>query len=302
MEGHFLRECSESPNKPKQKRRMSYHLALRSLLTARRAICGDRFADCVRHSLMGDVSAAHLRNELHQSTHKELTVTSISDRLGELLAVDLNPVGHVLRLSRTERAYHGLWDAYNQRGNVVARVAYGSGRRSPALHASSSCHVHHGQGARRIEERMHERLLESYQSVTSARLLGNIRNSRSWSDHVADARVSAVARILGAGQLVVELCQFFEMFPHAKVQDACVRLGAHPRTVERRMRELGITAVMLKRVCMLTSATHDILWTQRDFDDIAKRHGYTDGAHLCKTVSMATGGITPSMCRSFVMT
>lgn len=251
---------------------------------------------------MGDVSAAHLRSEMHQSAYRELTVTSISDRLGELLAVDLNPAGQVLRLSRTERAYHGLWDAYNQRGNVVARVAYGSGRRSPASHAPSSCRFHHDQSARRIEERMHERLLESYQRVTSVRLLGNVRNSRSWSDHVADARVSAVARILGAGQLVVELCQYFEMFPHAKVQDACLRLGAHPRTVERRMRELGITAVMLKRACMLTSATHDILWTQRDFDDIAKRSGYTDGAHLCKTVSMATGGITPSMCRSFVLT
>lgn len=281
---------------------MSYHLALRSLLTARRAIGGDRFADCVRHSLMGDVSAAHLRSELHQSAHQELTVTSISDRLGELLAVDLNPVGQVLRLSRTERAYHGIWDAYNQRGNVVARVAYGAVRRSPPLHAPSSCSFHHGHSARRIEERMHERLLESYQSVTSARLMGNIRNSRGWSDHVADARVSTVARILGAGPLVVELCQYFEMFPHGKVQDACWRLGAHPRTVERRMRELGITAVMLKRVCMLTSATHDILWTQRDFDDIAKRCGYTDGSHLCKTVSMATGGITPLMCRSFVLT
>lgn len=281
---------------------MSYHLALRSLLTARRAIGENRFADCVRHSLMGDVSAAHLRREFHQSAHQELTVTSITDRLGELLAVDLNPVGQVMRLSRTERAYHGVWDAYNQRGNVVARVAYGTGGRSPASHAPTSDSFHRRRSACRTEERMHEHLLESYQSVLSVRLTGNIRSSHRWLDHVADARVSAVARILGAGQLVVELCQYFEMFPHAKVQDACLRLGAHPRTVERRMREMGITAVMLKRACMLASATHDILWTQRDFDDIAKRCGYTDGAHLCKTVSMATGGITPSMCRSFVLT
>lgn len=280
---------------------MSYHLALRSLLTARRAIGGNRFADCLRHSLQGEVAAVHLRSEFHQSAHQELTVTSISDRIGELLAVDLNPVGQVMRLSRTERAYHGIWDAYNQKGNVVARVAYGAGRRAPALYAPSSWSFHQDRSARRVEERMHEHLLESYQSVLALRLMDNTRNSRSWSDHVADARVSAVARILGAGNLVVELCQFFENFPHAKVQDACLRLGAHPRTVERRMRELGITAVMLKRACMLTSATHDILWTQRDLDDIAKRCGYTDGAHLCKTVSMATGGITPSMCRSFVL-
>ncbi len=121
---------------------MSYHLALRSLLTARRAIGRNRFADCLRHSLQGEVAAVHLRSEFHQSAHQELTVTSISDRIGELLAVDLNPVGQVMRLSRTERAYHGIWDAYNQKGNVVARVAYGAGRRAPALYAPSSWSFH----------------------------------------------------------------------------------------------------------------------------------------------------------------
>lgn len=45
----FYEKCSQ---RAMENFSMSYHLALRSLLTARRAIGGDRFAGCARHCLM----------------------------------------------------------------------------------------------------------------------------------------------------------------------------------------------------------------------------------------------------------
>jgi|GEM_PF-1810237 len=279
---------------------MSYHLAMRSLLVARRAMPANCFSDSVRYTLMGDIPAAQMSDAMSLTTHQHISSASLSERLAELMAVDINPVGQVFRLARSETAYQRSWDAYNRSGNVVAPVFFE--HLQGDLSAATLAHPPqrgHDRSAQVKARRLHEGLLHGYKTSFDMRLKSNQART-SWAGQVAEMRVSVLARIMGVGQLVLELCEFFETFPHAKVQEACIRIGVHPRTLERRLRDLGITAVMLKRACMLASATSQILSTDRPMDDIARRHGYVDGAHLSKAVSMATGGISASMCRSFV--
>lgn len=152
-----------------------------------------------------------------------------------------------------------------------------------------------------IEAGVHEKLLDAYQT-SLGRLLRINQNAGSWANAVEDNRVSNIARILGAGALVIELSEFFETDPLARVDDAYRALGVHPRTVERRMRELGLPTVMLKRACMLARATHDLLWSGKSFSDIARRRGYADAAHLSRVISTATGGMTPTMVRGLACT
>jgi AraC-like DNA-binding protein len=279
---------------------MSYHLGMRSLLMARRAMPAHRFSDCVRHTLQGDIPTATMGAEMSLSSHHQSSLASHSERFAELMAVDINPVGQVFRLARSQTAHQRSWDAYNGSGNVVAPVFFEHLQGDISAAAAAQAPVSgHDKSAHIKARKLHEGLLNSYKTGFDRRLRSN-QTPASWAGQLKEMRVSVLARILGAGGLILELCEFFETFPHAKVQEAGIRLGVHPRTLERRMRDLGITAVMLKRACMLASATSDLLSSDRPLDEIARRHGYADGAHLSKAVSLATGGISASMCRSFL--
>jgi AraC-like DNA-binding protein len=227
-----------------------------------------------------------------------LTIGSVTDRLGELLAVDLNPVGHALRLAFDDVTYRRIWGFFNERGNVVSKIGY-DGSRVPDHVELSEVELQSTRGEKKNVLDAHEKMLFSYQNVLLMQLRQNQDpRLRDWK--LEDSKVSAVARIYGAGQLILELSEFFEEFPAAKVSDACRSLTVHPRLLERRMNELGMTAVKLKRACMLSRATHEILWGQRSFGEIAKNCGYSHGAHLNRAVYLATGGMTPSFLRSLV--
>jgi len=280
---------------------MSYHLAMRSLLIARRAVPAHRFSDCVHHTLVGDLPTEAMAREIRHTAHQSLSARALSERMAELMAVDLNPVGQVFRLARSEAVHQRIWDAYNRSGNVVAPVYFEDLSDGPQAPAPGPLSLLSGldRSAQVKAQDLHAHLLNSYKTSFEGRRRSN-RAEAAWGGQLAEMRVSVLARILGAGPLVLELCEVFEAFPRAKVQEACARLGVHPRALERRMRELGITAMMLKRACMLTSATRHLLSTQQPLNEIARRHGYADGAHLSKAVSLATGGISASQCRSFV--
>lgn len=196
------------------------------------------------------------------------------------MAVDLNPVGQIVRMAKSEQVFVNVWQAYNAKGNVVARVPY-SGQR---------------EGVQHHAPRNHEKILMGYQEVLAGVVRVN-RNVAVWQSRLADNRVSAVAKILGAGNLLTDVAAYFECHPHAKVADACAELGVHPRTLGRRFREVNLTPVIFKRACMLTMAAHEVLWSDRPFKDIAASHGYCDAAHMNKAFAAATGGLSPSTLR-----
>lgn len=281
---------------------MSHHIAFRSIQMSHRQAGVGSFVDCLVHCLGGDLSPDLLRTVMRRSQTRDLSTSTLAERVGQLLCMDLNPVGQAIRLARNEDTFHKLWDFYNDGGNVIAKIAY-SGIKDEktveAIRRSQNSQVTHEE--RMNEAGSHEKMLDAYQTAL-ARLLRINQDSNSWSNAVEDNRVSTVARIFAAGDLVIELSEFFETNPLARVSDAYRGLGVHPRTVERRMRELGLSTVMLKRACMLARATHDLLWSGQSFTDVARRRGYADAAHLSRVISTATGGMTPSMVRGLACT
>jgi len=274
---------------------MSYHLALRGLLASRCAAPRHQFADCLHHTLRGDIPATVLHNEMQLAAHQSLSVTSLSTRIAELLETDLNPLGQILRLAQKERTYHEIWHHYNRRGNVIHPTPFG--KRAGAEHTPTTG-AHHSRSAA-APFRLHADMLDAYRLCLD-QLQQDNQSPQSRQRQQRALKLSVLASQTRASTLVHELCEFFEAFPHTKVQDACTRLGVHPRWVERLMHEQGITAGMIKRASMLTQASVDILCTPRELSDIAQRCGYSDGAHLSKAFSQATGGIQPSQCRRWL--
>lgn len=262
---------------------MSYHLALRGLLASRCAAPRHQFVDCLHHTLRGDIPATVLHNEMQLAAHQSLSVTSLSTRIAELLETDLNPVGQMMRMARQNSTYDAIWRGYNTLGNVVHPTPYQG--RAPQDAAPRS--------------ELHEDMLNAYR-LCLGQLQQDNQSPQSRQRQQRALKLSVLASQTRASTLVHELCEFFEAFPHTKVQDACTRLGVHPRWVERLMHEQGITAGMIKRASMLTQASVDILCTPHELSDIAQRCGYSDGAHLSKAFSQATGGIQPSQCQRWL--
>ena len=277
---------------------MSYHLAMRSLQLSGSTTAVGTFVDCIEHSLAGEHPASMLQKQMQISESYKPTFTAVADSLSQLLAVDLNPVGHVLRLASNETTYRRTWDFYNERGNVVSKFEF-SGTSYFDEVPLRRVDLQTIRNERKIVSDSHEKILSSFHDVLS-RQLRNCQDLVSRSRRLEDSRVSAVARIFGMGQLISEFCELFEEFPAANVSTACKLLSVHPRLVERRMKELGITAVKLKRACMLSLATHQILWSDRNLNEIAIACGYTHGAHLSNAFVVATGGMTPSFIRGLV--
>ena len=274
---------------------MSYHLAMRSLQLS----CSQRgvgtFVDSIEHALVGDHPAMQLQQRMLGVDAQRVSLTSISDRIGELLAVDLNPFGQMLRLATNDTSFKNAWDAYNDLGNVVSKIGFEENKSYALDCLDSNCSPSERMGVLSV----HEKIRSGLHAVLINQLRRN-KDERVRKSSLEDSKVSAVSRIFGAGQLILELAEFFEEFPKAKVSEACLRLSIHPRLLERRMLELGLSAVKLKRACMLSRASHEILWSNRSLSEIAQSCGYSHGAHLSHAVHCATGGMSPSILRSIV--
>lgn len=274
---------------------MSYHLAMRSLQLS----CSERgvgtFVDSIEHALVGDRPAWELQQKMLKSDAQRVSLASISDRMGELLAVDLNPFGQMLRLATNDGSLKRAWDVYNDLGNVVSKVGFEGNKSHSVDLFDAQCSNSEKNNILSVHEKI--------RSGLHAILINQVRRNqdvRARKNRLETCKVSAVSRIFGAGQLILELAEFFEEFPKAKVSEACQRLSIHPRLLERRMLELGLSAVKLKRACMLSRASHEILWSNRSLSEIAVGCGYSHGAHLSHAVHCATGGMSPSTVRSFV--
>jgi AraC-like DNA-binding protein len=249
------------------------------------------FVDCIEHSLVGDHPAVQLKQQMLAGDTLRISLTSINERMGELLAVDLNPFGQLIRFASSDLTIANAWDAYNKNGNVVSAVGFDE------LNAPIALKFQASKSEVRSILSTHEKIRFSYQGV----LMNLIRKNQDKvfrARKIEDVRVSAVCRIYGVNQLVLELSEFFEEYPKAKVSDVCQRLSIHPRFLERQMHDFGISAMKIKRACMLSLATHEILWSNRNFNEIAISSGYTHGAHLSRVVFVATGGLTPSVLRT----
>lgn len=272
---------------------MSYHLAMRSLQISACQMGVNRFVECIEHSLVGDQPASQLKQQMLKSDSWRVSLMSVSERMGELLAVDLNPFGQAIRLANDEATIAKAWDAYNENGNVVSTVGFEGRNAADALDFKDS------KADARVILSTHEKLRSGLHWVLLNQILRN-QDDTVRMRKIEDAKVSVVCRIYGVEQLVLELSEYFEEYPRAKVSQACQRLSIHPRFLERRMLEFGLSAVKIKRACMLSRATHEILWSNRNFNDIALSCGYSHGAHLSHAVHAATGGMSPSVIRGLM--
>jgi len=269
---------------------MSYQAIPRVLEQQAGAAPPPSFADAVAAVLQCDLPAQRVAQAVTRLGRVPGQAAVTQDLRG-LLALDVGPTAQVFRRLASRQALVDMWNAYNTHGNVQApSMLQGQG---DGLHCVF-----------RFEQQQADRTLELMTHVWIEILQGLIqrraeRAPLSRPDGSA-ASLSELARLMNAGSLVEDACTFFEVRPEAQVPDLARHLALHPRTLARRLDEVGLTPLALKRACALVGATRDLLETDLSLTTIAARHGYSDGAHLTRQVRQATGGFSPSELRRLV--
>ncbi len=259
---------------------MSYSLPIRVLEALQRQPKANLWRENLENILLCNVAVPRKQRVMGQFEGALPSLARMGDCWRELSALDISPTGLLLWKTHSEHAIAHLWNAYNVYSDVLDCSAYTARGIQPSRSIS----------------RVHELLLDAYRDAFEESLGRNCRHARL-PDPNAGLNLGDLARILGSPTLVQDACDFFLLHPRAKVSQFYVAVGLHPRTAERRLMAEGVTAIAIKRACALSSACKYVLWSDFSLAEIARRFGYTDGAHLHHEFRRATGGIPPSVFR-----
>ena len=90
----------------------------------------------------------------------------------------------------------------------------------------------------------------------------------------------------------------FEAMGHVAVGEVARRLGCHQRTLERRLRQQGLTAEALRLASRLINATRR-LGSEESLTTIAIDEGFSDLSHMTRAFRRSCG-MAPSLCRSLI--
>jgi AraC-like DNA-binding protein len=118
---------------------------------------------------------------------------------------------------------------------------------------------------------------------------------------IAASRPSLVrlAELLGMSSSAAgEASQVFETEGYVPIATVAKRLGCHQRTLERRLRAMGLTAEGLRQAARLIGAVQRLNGNE-SLTTIAIDTGFSDLAHMTRAFKRSCG-MTPSLCRSLV--
>ena len=108
--------------------------------------------------------------------------------------------------------------------------------------------------------------------------------------------ISNVAGLLGRERSTAgEAALVFESEGYISISHLAQSLGCHQRTLERRLRQEGLTAELLRQAFRLISATNR-LRSSDSLTMIAVDEGFSDLAHMTRAFKTSTG-MSPSMLR-----
>lgn len=108
--------------------------------------------------------------------------------------------------------------------------------------------------------------------------------------------LTSVAGLLGVERSVAaEAALVLETEGQLTIAQLAGRMGCHQRTLERRLKEFGLTPEMLRQATRLIRAHHR-LFSQDSLTTIAVDEGFSDLAHMTRSFQTA-GGMAPSVLR-----
>ncbi|MGK5035415.1 helix-turn-helix transcriptional regulator [Janthinobacterium sp. LB3P118] len=278
---------------------MEHSLAYHAVVNAMEGKAGwtpmSRFASAVSHAISG-----HLPYQRYHAAGMERTVQGsgagvIERMVNDFLATDINP--NYLLLSSFQREADVLiaFNAYNQSAALGVQTNVGAkgyarilGNRSRGGSSSSL-----GVGASDPDGCRHGTL-----AIVEA-MLSTTRRNAAAPGGAEKRSLTTVAKLLGVESSVAgEAALVFESEGSLPIARVASSLGCHQRTLERRLRESGLTAELLRQASRLIRASRR-LSSPDSLTTIAFAEGFSDLAHMTRAFQSASG-MPPSLIRKLM--
>lgn len=267
---------------------LSFHIAPRALNLDRAFSPKHLFADSVRHVIDGHVAADRYQQICSKSSAIRLKESSLEHRMRELFALDLNPLISMTRQLGSEFALFNAWNTYQEHVSLAVRTTiHGNSRESFGVERQQISYAIDPPAAR-------DAALCAIDILTG--VARGKRERGQLADALAPVCLSRMAANVGLQYTVVfDVAMGFEEQPELNVARLCQALVINRRTLERHLKDFGITALELKMACALNGATNS-LWGTSSLTDIAFGHGFSDQGHMTRAFHKACG-LPPSTLR-----
>jgi AraC-like DNA-binding protein len=252
-----------------------------------------RFAASVTHAINGHLS--HHRYHVAGKARKRAGAgeAAVERDVRDWLTTDLNPVVQAVRSTKdTSRVIEG-YNAYN------ASVQLGVQTQVATLKKGQTDNTLIVVARRPVTIEEDPELCRLGTVVVLHYLLDGVQENERRGQTGAVISLVDVASQLGvAHSAAAEVAQIFESEGPMPVAELARKLGCHPRTLERRLREEGITAEALRQASRLIRVTRR-LQSSDSLTAIAVEEGFSDQAHMTRSFRFSCG-MTPSLLRKVV--
>ena len=244
-----------------------------------------RFASAIWHAMSGHLPHHRYRDAGRARRRDGVREGEVERAVFEWLEADLNPAIHFMRSLTSRAAAFACYNAYNEAVELGVRT-------------KASSHAGSGIVVRR-------EVLGAFEDLEPCRL-GTVAvlNAQIAAIGLSEAQgfapkpktLSSVAAMLGvAGSAGHDVSMALEMEGCLSVAELAARLGCRQRTLQRRLRQEGLTAEGLRHAWRMVSAT-DRLRSPASLTEIAFELGFSDLAHMTRAFRSSCG-MAPSQLR-----
>lgn len=265
---------------------LAYHLVVNALEGASGWTPRSRFASSVAHAINGHLPYSRYIAAGRTRERERASEGEIERLVRDWVATDLNPAIQMARsTSQLAKAVH-VYNTYNSSAGLSVRTTVSSvGPNSQSITKRDLLATDEDPAPCRIGSLMVlDYVINTVQRNERERLAPKIFSL------VDIAGYLGVAASAGGEAALV-----FEREGYIPVADVARKLGCHPRTLERRLREEGLTAEALRMATRLIRATSRLRSTE-SLTTIAFDEGFADQAHMSRAFR-ASCGISPSTVR-----
>jgi len=282
-----MRTCRQrSIRKRGLKEPLAYYVVVHALEAEAGWNADRRFAAAVSHAVDGHLAYPRYHAAGRARAREGIGEEGVQRLVRDFLETDLNPaIAFLANLNRAESALRG-YNLYNATANLAVRTSVDI----------------KDQGQRGVRRLAAERDLRTRADDPSPCRTATLTVAASVIEHVQSGgtclsrplSVSHLAEILGRGYGIgADVARAIEDDWLAPLSLLPRKLGCHKRTLERSLRDVGLTAQALRRADRMMRATAG-LFSGHTLTSIAADCGFSDAAHMSRSFR-ASCGLTPTM-------
>ncbi len=258
---------------------LAYHAVVHALEGRGGHSAAQRFALMVRHALSGHVPHVRYRLAATARRREGIVPSAIESAVNEWLDLDLNPASQAIRGAGSATAAVRAFNAYNASVNLAVRTSVDQPGGRPVR--SLVAVVEDLEGCRIGSVAALDRLVSQAASAAGVRT------------------ITSVAHRLGLDSSVgAHAAEALEEAGWMPLSELARRLGCAPRTLQRRLREDGLSAEMLRSATRLVRATSRLAGGA-SLTGIAMEEGFADLPHMSRSFKAACG-MSPSLLRQML--